>query len=105
MLEFRGSQLWISRAKSGSALAKMAKAKEALAAIQKLAATKPSIGAAACCAGAGRVWLVESQQTVAILDRAVDAVVWNGLALARVGATVSELQEIAAEIRRGRQFL
>ena len=86
-------------------MAKMAKTKEASAALQKLAETKTATGASACCARAGRLWLVDTPQTVAILDRTTEAMVWSGHAIARVGATVAELQGIAAEIRRGRQFL
>jgi hypothetical protein len=103
--EFQGASLWVSRAKSGQALAKLAKTREAHSALKMLAERVVTIPESASCGRVGKVWLQTTQETVATLDRRADEMVWNEAFLTRLGTSASAAQQAAAEIRRERQFL
>ena len=105
LANFEGQDLWVSRAKSAQALARLAKTREAHSAIKKLAETTRTILATASCGRAGKVWLQGSQETIATLDRQRGEMVWSEPVLRRLGTTVEKALEACAEVRRERQFL
>ena len=105
VLQYNGAALWVSRAKSGAALQRMAKTKEAWEILKRVAGECPALGETGCCTRAGKLWQVSSLTTVATLDKNSGAIAWNMEFLTTLGIQPRRMDDLCVEVRRERQFL